>query len=122
MVGHQDFKDRFERDVGKLLFRHVYRNDSVPRLPARTMGRFVHFGSLYTSEEGAGWVPSRASTRQASTYVGSMIKGISSWILQEMLVDLPFVHRLPLAFSYADHLPIHYLRTSEAVPPGVTFT
>jgi hypothetical protein len=121
MVGHRDFKERFERDLGKLLFRHVYRNDAIPRLPARTMGPFVHFGSLYTSEEGAGWVPSHASTRQASTYLGSMIKGISSWILQEMLVDLPFARRLPLAFSYADHLPIHYLRTSEAATASATF-
>ncbi|WP_437585904.1 lipase family protein [Sorangium sp. So ce1000] len=122
MVGYQDFKDRFERDLGKLLFRHVYRNDSIPRLPARTMGRFVHFGSLYTSEEGVGWVPSRGSTTQACTYLCNMSKGVLSWLLQEMLFDRTIIHRLLLRNSYPDHLPIHYLRTSEAAFIGTTFT
>ncbi|WP_437951218.1 lipase family protein [Sorangium sp. So ce296] len=122
MVGHQDFKERFERDLGKLLFRHVYRSDSVPRLPARTSGAFVHFGSLYTSKEGEGWVPSRATMGQAYTNLGAALTGITSWVLQEMLVDLPIIHRIPLRISFADHLPINYLRASEVTVTGEAFT
>ncbi|WP_231864427.1 lipase family protein [Sorangium cellulosum] len=121
MVGYQDFKDRFERDLGKMLFRHVYRNDSIPRLPAWTMGPFVHFGSLYRSEEGKGWVPSRTLTPQSCTLVGSVLTGVLSWFFQEMLVGLSVVPLLPPGISYADHLPLYYLRASEA-EAGVTFT
>lgn len=121
MVGHQDFKDRFERDLGKMLFRHVYRKDVVPSLPARTMGRFVHFGSLYTSKEGTGWMPSRASTSQGLTFMGTAGQAVLAGIQQEILVDIPILDRLPLRFSLADHSPINYLRTSQRDTAGVDF-
>ncbi|WP_438032223.1 lipase family protein [Sorangium sp. So ce204] len=111
MVGYQDFKDRFERDFGEMLFRHVYRNDVVPSLPARTMGPFVHFGTQYISEEGRGWVPSPVSTRVAASAVSAISIGALAW-LQEQLVGLPILEKLKLRVSWADHAPINYLRTA----------
>jgi hypothetical protein len=121
MVGYEDFKDRFERDLGKLLFRHVYRNDVFPSLPARTMGPFVHFGSLYTAEGGAGWMPSRAATRQGVTLLGAIAQAALAGIQQEILVDLPILDRIPLRFSAADHAVINYMRASQEGAGGMEF-
>ncbi|WP_437990642.1 lipase family protein [Sorangium sp. So ce145] len=112
MVGYQDFKDRFERDLGKRLFRHVYRNDVFPGLPALNMGRFVHFGSLYTAKEGAEWLPSRASTRQERTLLGAIGQAALAGIQQEFFGNLPVLNLIPLRLSVADHSPIKYLRVS----------
>ncbi|WP_437791233.1 lipase family protein [Sorangium sp. So ce693] len=113
MVGYHDFKDRFERDLGKMLFRHVYRNDVFPHLPAWTMGPFVHFGSLYTAKEGAGWMPSRASTRRACTLLTTLASAAMAWFQQEVFVDFPFLDRVPLRRSLADHAPLNYMRASQ---------
>ncbi|WP_437585905.1 lipase family protein [Sorangium sp. So ce1000] len=119
MVGYQDFKDRFERDLGKLLFRHVYRNDVFPHLPACTMGPFVHFGSLYTAKEGAEWMSSRASTRQACTLLTTLASAAVAGISQEILIDVPLLARVPLRVSIADHAPLNYLRASQQSAAGV---
>ncbi|WP_437951219.1 lipase family protein [Sorangium sp. So ce296] len=120
LIGLQDFKDRFERELGPMLFRHVYRNDVVPSLPARTMGRFVHFGALYTSEGGE-WMPGRAATRQGLTLLGTAGRAVLAGAQQEMLVDLPILDRIPLRFSIADHAPLNYLRASQMVDAGTEF-
>ncbi|WP_159396851.1 lipase family protein [Sorangium cellulosum] len=115
MVGDAAFAS-MNGDLGKKLFRHVYRRDIVPRLPPRIMGDFMHFGQQYDSSE-ASWMPGTRPARQAISLGLSNLVGVLSWFTQDV-VPLQWV-RLP--FSWGDHSPLNYMRTSLEAAPGEEF-
>lgn len=115
-VGHTDFAEQMEREFGDRLFRHVYGNDVVPRLPPRTMGPFAHFGTEYISSEG-GWLHQTKPLRQVVTLTASMILGAAAWLVPHF-AGIPLLQRLPVPVSLGDHEPLHYLRTSLTVGHG----
>ncbi|WP_437782938.1 lipase family protein [Sorangium sp. So ce1097] len=119
MVGYHDFADRFRKEFGSKLFRHVYQNDIVPRLPPRTAGRFAQFGEEYVSTP-EGWVYRSKPVSQALTFVGSMMTGITAWVTQQF-AGIPLLRWVPLPFSWGDHEPVNYLRTSQITSPGAEF-
>ncbi|WP_437774635.1 lipase family protein [Sorangium sp. So ce1097] len=121
MVGFSDFAMRFDEEFGKKLFRHVYGRDIVPSLPPRTAGSFVHFGKEFWADEDAGgWMHRSRPAAQVRTFVGSTIVGVLAWI-QAQLSGLPFIQLLPKRYSWGDHQPLNYLRTSQTMPAGAEF-
>ncbi|XXX74532.1 lipase family protein [Sorangium sp. So ce134] len=113
MVGDSTF-DQAHRDVfNKILFRHVYRRDIVPRLPPLSMGKFAHNGVQYNSTN-AGWMPvSKPANRVYTVGLSNLLGGIA-WVAQQVF---PFGWT-PFPVSWGDHLPLNYLRTSMALSPG----
>lgn len=120
MVGYSDFATRFDEEFGRKLFRHVYGMDVVPRLPPRTTGKFVHFGREYGSTD-EGWMYRSVAASQVHTFVGSTIIGVLAWI-QMQLSGLPLFQLLPKRYSWSDHSPLNYLRTSQSTPVGAEFS
>ncbi|XXX75792.1 lipase family protein [Sorangium sp. So ce134] len=119
MVGFRDFTSRFDEEFGKKLFRHVYGKDIVPCLPPRSTGDFVHFGKEFGSDEG-GWMYRSQPVSQVRTFLGSTVVGVLAW-LQTQLAGLPVLQWLPTRYSWGDHSPLNYLRTSQAVSAGAEF-
>lgn len=119
MVGDQDFASRFQHEFGGKLFRHVYGRDVVPRLPPLTMGLFEHFGSEFRSSED-GWMYRSKPASRALTLAGSTFVGAFAWI-QRQLAGLPFLRYVPTPFSWGDHSPLNYLRTSQEIAAGAEF-
>jgi hypothetical protein len=111
MVGDATFT-RLNEALGKKTFRHVYRRDVVARLPSRTMGPFVHMGQQLDSSD-EGWVVGTRPLRQALTLGLSSVIGVAAWLTQEVF---PLRTRLP--FSWGDHSPLNYIRTSMEALPG----
>lgn len=119
MVGDQDFANRFQQEFGRKFFRHVYGRDVVPRLPPLTMGLFEHFGSEFRSSED-GWIYRSKPASRALTLAGSTFIGAFAWI-QRQLAGLPFLRYVPTPFSWGDHSPLNYLRTSQELAAGAEF-
>ncbi|CAN92390.1 Probable Lipase [Sorangium cellulosum So ce56] len=116
MVGDATFAEEFKDDLGKNLFRHVYNSDIVPRFPSRAMGRFAPLGRQYVSSN-EGWVLRPAPVRAAWTLLLSNFLGVTSFLTQEVFS----VNWLRLPFSWQDHSPLNYMRTSMLAPPGAEF-
>jgi hypothetical protein len=116
MVGDGVFAKHCAKMFGEKLFRHVYDKDVVPRLPPRTAGHFEHFGHEYTSTP-QGWTSRPRPVRQALTIGFTTAIGILAWVKDQ----LPILRWMPLPFSWGDHSPLYYLRTSQAAPPGIEF-
>ncbi|XXX72335.1 lipase family protein [Sorangium sp. So ce134] len=119
MVGYEDFAKFCGKQFGNKTFRHVYGKDIVPRQPPRSTGRFMHFGEEYGSSE-EGWEPRAKAVSQALTFAGSSLVGILALVTRQ-LRGIPFPSWLLLPFSWSDHEPINYLRTSQIVGPGAEF-
>ncbi|KYF95575.1 hypothetical protein BE17_22100 [Sorangium cellulosum] len=113
MVGDKMFARIMEEDLGKKVFRHVYDKDIVPRMPPYAMGRFEHFGQHYESSD-AGWLKRDRAMRQVITLGLSNLVGALAWFTQDV-VPLSWV-RVP--FSWGDHSPRNYIRTSIEALPG----
>lgn len=116
-VGYQSFAKQFDSAFGDKLFRHVYGNDVVPRMPPRTAGPFKHFGKEYRSTE-SGWVyESSRPVTQVFTFLGSSFFGVLNWV-QQQLPGVPLLRILPESWSLHHHSPLFYLRASrESTPP-----
>ncbi|MGK3983262.1 lipase family protein [Sorangium sp. So ce136] len=119
MVGLSDFSTRFQKEFGDKLFRHVYGKDVVPCLPPRSTGDFTHFGSEFESKDGT-WMYRSQAVSQVRTFLGSTMVGVLAWA-QAQLSGLPLLQWLPTRYSWGDHSPLNYLRTSQAIPPGAEF-
>ncbi|WP_437525433.1 lipase family protein [Sorangium sp. So ce726] len=111
MVGDEVFAAKFSKIFGDRLFRHVHRNDVIPRLPGRMNGRFAHFGNEYRSSA-TGWkLAGKGATPRQTTFgtIATLI-GMLGWLLD-----------LPVPYSMEDHMPLQYLRTSMRSAPGSEF-
>ena len=108
-VADATFAESCKGVFADLVFRHVYKNDIVPRLPPRTTGDYVHIGKLYTSGE-QGWV--RSSTVGHTTRFGvvSNVIGLSAVVANTFWFSRWLVPYLP--FSWLAHEPKFYILTS----------
>ncbi|KYF83459.1 hypothetical protein BE17_10665 [Sorangium cellulosum] len=116
MVGDRTFARAVGRKFERKLFRHIYRNDIVPRLPPRTLGHFEHFGQEYIEKSG-NWMYRRETTEQAPYLVLYMTFGILALIMDQF----PRFRRVRLPVSWSDHSPLYYLLTSQKLEPGSEF-
>ncbi|WP_437609887.1 lipase family protein [Sorangium sp. So ce834] len=116
MVGDPAFAEEHGKTIGNKLFRHVYRNDIVARMPPLTVGSFAHLGRQYNSTA-SGWVYQPRPIRQAITFGASNFIGLSAWLVQHATP----INLLRFPFSWGDHMPINYLRTSMLDIPGTEF-
>jgi hypothetical protein len=111
MVATPDLADRLNGDVGHKIFRHIFANDLVPRLPPLSTGRFKHFGQEYRSEGGGeGWTYSPVPAKQSDSVLSLGI-GAFAFVAQQFPVLRSF---LSLPYSLDHHSPRHYLNASEA--------
>lgn len=116
--GQPMFTDRnlalvLDGKFGDRVFRHVYRNDIMPRLPPRMSGKFAHFGREYIDVGGV-WVTNQKPLRRAyMTILGAFIGTMA--LIKDML---PISQWTPLQIAWGDHSPLNYLRVSKAQPSG----
>lgn len=111
MVASPLLADLLHKEVGDLVFRHVYAYDVVPQLPPLTTGRFKHFGHEYRCENrGEGWMLCAKPVLQTRFATWLPLAGLSLVaeqfpMLREWLKDLPI--------SVDHHSPRYYMCVSE---------
>jgi hypothetical protein len=116
MIGDKAVAEWGRETFGSKLFTHRYRVDIAPRMLPRTMGSFEPFGRQYVSTR-FGWMQSSAPLRQAYTLLTSNGLGAVAWINRQV----PFLSSVRLPFSWADHSPLNYIRTSQIIRVGAEF-
>ncbi|KYF69733.1 hypothetical protein BE11_26350 [Sorangium cellulosum] len=116
MVGDKDVAAWGEATFGSKLFTHRYGVDIAPRLLPRTMGAFAPFGRQYVSTR-FGWMQSSAPVRQTYTLLASNVLGAVAWLNQQ----IPALSNVRLPFSWGDHSPLNYMRTSQIIRVGAEF-
>jgi len=109
MVGDAEFARSCDARFGKIVFRHVYDHDLVPRMPPWTTGTFRHFGAEYVGDTG-GWYPRAKPATQAVTALWSIPLGATAFVLKQ----IPLLSRVRLPFSVDDHSPNSYLEAFRA--------
>ncbi|PTL80051.1 lipase family protein [Vitiosangium sp. GDMCC 1.1324] len=110
LVGDEAFAEQCE-EVAPRIFRHVYKNDIVPRLPPRATGKFKHFGQEYRwRDETQQWEYSQEDVSQARTVVLSSVIGVFGWLGQQF--ELLRKLKLKLPYSWEAHSPVHYMSTT----------
>jgi hypothetical protein len=112
MIGSPSFAQYARERIGKLLFRHVYRDDIVPHLPPRFgLARFSHFGAEWRAAQPADWRRSRMKSHQVfDAVLGSVA---IPWLVSAVE---RIGRRLPLLYSWHDHSPAFYLDVGAAEP------
>lgn len=110
MVGDKAFAASCDERFGRLLFRHVYARDLVPRMPPRTAGRFQHSGKEYVGSSITGWTPRAKPVAQAVTAIASIPLGAAAWAFKQ----IPMLHWIRVPFSIDDHSPNSYLEAFRA--------
>lgn len=113
MIGSPDFAAACSEDLllRDGIFRHIYANDIVPRVPAIESGPFTHFGREFRATEGTGWREHKEFVLQAPDLLVSVVL-----MPQLMFVgkETPLGRRLPQhGYSWYDHMPPFYLKASE---------
>jgi hypothetical protein len=121
MVGDAAFADLCERRFGSRLFRHVFRNDVVPRLPPRFLRdqiEYLHAGHDYRSPGLEGpWVSTKYRSSRANGFVFGLAvlfnalkdRGAFSFFMRRRKVADP-----GMTVSIDDHSPANYLEASRA--------
>jgi hypothetical protein len=114
MVVEPSLADQCEEDLGRIVFRHIYARDLVPRLPPSSTGAFRHFGTEYESAGGHWQMRETILPQTFSALVGLAIGG-AAWAFRQ----LPLTRALPLPFSLDDHSPMHYVECSKPTSESV---
>ncbi|WP_394830180.1 lipase family protein [Pendulispora rubella] len=104
MVGDKEFAKTCSR-FDKMVFRHVYGNDLVTRLPSVILGNFEHFGYEFHGGED-GWTPRSKLSQQVVSAAVSIPVGLAAWVFEQ----IPVLHRVRLPYSVGDHSPVSYLQ------------
>jgi hypothetical protein len=115
LVGNAELAQHIEARLGNRLFRHIYDQDIVPRLPPRSTGKSTHFGKEYRAKRNDRYVETRdkrAWVEQAPSALISIPIGMLAWICQQF----PFAMKYSLPYSWDDHSPVHYLKGFYALP------
>ncbi len=110
MFADKTLADARAKDLGQRLFRHRYKDDIVPLLPGRFQGRYEHFGQSYTNAKDGGWTRTMAVERAVVGTLISNLIGIAAFAKE----NITLLRWLPLPFSWTDHSPLRYMRTSQA--------
>lgn len=110
MVGDAAFARLCESFTSRV-FRHVYKNDIVPRMPPHITGRFKHFGQEYRwREETQQWEYTPLDSRQVRSIVLSSAIGVLDWLGQQLAMTRE--RKLVLPYSWEAHSPVHYMRAT----------
>lgn len=109
MAGDAAFAQSCDERFGKILFRHVYGKDLVPRMPPLSTGRFRHSGKEYAGSR-QGWTPRAKPVEQAVTAFLSLPLGLVAWTFKQF----PWLRWVPMPFSIDDHSPNTYLEAFRA--------
>jgi hypothetical protein len=111
MVAAPPLAKQLEKEIGHLVYRHVYAFDVVPQLPPQSTGAFQHFGQEYRCmSNGDGWLaqtPARMQTR----YVGLLPIAGLAMVLEQFPRLRSLAAKLPISIDH--HSPRHYMRVSE---------
>lgn len=113
LIGSKAFCESCNHLFGDRVFRHVYGNDVVPRLPPTLYGDFYTFGQEYVSTED-GWTRKLQApgeeVERAGTLVGSALPAVFAWYVNKvpfltgtpdtatiarLVADIPLLHRVP---------------------------
>lgn len=108
MVAEPELAHMCDERLGKIVYRHVYDHDIVPRLPPMTTGSFAHFGQELGSVDGR-WRMRSASVSQAYSAVVSVPIGAAAWVFRQ----LPLLRWVTMPYSWEDHSPLHYIECSK---------
>lgn len=90
------------------LYRHVYHQDVVPRMPPRSLGEFSHFGKEFLAAEGRWQNADPPETKLAHSLVASAATAGIDYVSRRVVS----FRGLKLPYSLEDHGPEGYIRTS----------
>jgi hypothetical protein len=115
MVGDAEFVANCKKRFQNRLFRHVYGDDLVARMPPKTIHNFKHFGQRrYSAAPDQPWEASKPSARDESpSLVDTLGTAAMSFVVRRL--SLPrIVDLVPLPYSIDDHMPTNYIHASRS--------
>lgn len=105
-----------EKQFGDKMFRFMYENDFVTKMPPRTVGRFEHFGrQLVSSSRDGVWVDERRPDREVITRLTANMVGAIARAKDALYLSMS----LPMTFAWGDHAPTNYMRVSRNAYVGL---
>jgi hypothetical protein len=112
LIGDREFCDLCRDSFGARLFRHIYEDDPVTRLPPKLYGDYHTFGQEYVSTP-KGWTH-RTVTEETpvSTLLRMLIPSLAVWYLRK----LPMLAWAHLPGGLENHNPDNYIRCSGDTP------
>jgi hypothetical protein len=105
-VGDGAFGRHYEQRFN--LYRHVYHQDVVPRMPPRSVGEFSHFGKEFLATDGKWQNADPPETELAHFLVTSVASAGIDYVSRRVVS----FRGLRLPYSLEDHGPEGYIRTS----------
>jgi hypothetical protein len=114
MFADAAYAETLEKELGERVFLHRYGNDMITLLPGRRRGIFKHFGREYVNSKEGRWVRQIGNDKSV-TWSGIVVLIGFVALLKETAAVLP---KFPLPYSFTDHYPLHYLRTSQGPQAG----
>jgi Lipase (class 3) len=112
MVGDATFVKECQGAFDNKLFRYVFNDDLVPRMPPRTIGDFVHFGQrLYSGSTTEVWDMKEARD-EAPTLIETIGSAMTSFVVRRLGYGKIMERVVPLPYSLDDHMPTNYIEVS----------
>lgn len=111
MVAEKQLAQVLDKEIGQLVFRHVYGSDVIPKLPPGTTGPFRHFGHEYRCPAGGdGWNLSSRYTHQTPFTATLPLAGMGL-VLDQFTGFRALSPLIPISIDH--HSPRYYVRVSE---------